>query len=220
MSRPARRRTTRIAWTRYCTATWISPVVCCGKSTKHEGTPARVSESCNPAGHASLPSTPVPVTKSTGVRAALVTDSWQNSDDRNLSEFTPSPGSRASAVDESAPSAHSAKERTTKRLIGVIIGPRGASATRRSQVLGDLQRREFRQALLEAASFEDLPGKWQAANSNNAAERPGGVLPGTSGTRPRRRGDVDARRRWAPAPPPSSWRQSRTGRKLPLVSGD
>jgi hypothetical protein len=29
--------------------------------------------------------------------------------------------------------------------------------------LSDLQRREFHEALLEAASFEDLPGKWQAA---------------------------------------------------------
>jgi hypothetical protein len=29
--------------------------------------------------------------------------------------------------------------------------------------LGDLQRREFHEALLEAASFEDLPGRWQAA---------------------------------------------------------
>jgi hypothetical protein len=29
--------------------------------------------------------------------------------------------------------------------------------------LGDLQRREFHEALLEAATFEDLPGKWQAA---------------------------------------------------------
>ena len=29
--------------------------------------------------------------------------------------------------------------------------------------MGDLQRREFHEALLEAASFEDLPGKWQAA---------------------------------------------------------
>jgi len=27
----------------------------------------------------------------------------------------------------------------------------------------DLQRQEFHEALLEAASFEDLPGKWQAA---------------------------------------------------------
>jgi hypothetical protein len=29
--------------------------------------------------------------------------------------------------------------------------------------LSDLQRREFHEALLEAASFEDLPGRWQAA---------------------------------------------------------
>jgi hypothetical protein len=49
-----------------------------------EGTPARTSESCSPFGHASLPSTPVPVTKSTGARDALLIDSWQNSDDRSL----------------------------------------------------------------------------------------------------------------------------------------
>ena len=29
--------------------------------------------------------------------------------------------------------------------------------------LGELQRREFQEALLDAATFEDLPGKWQAA---------------------------------------------------------
>jgi hypothetical protein len=29
--------------------------------------------------------------------------------------------------------------------------------------LDDLQRREFHEALLEADSFEDLPGKWQPA---------------------------------------------------------
>ena len=29
--------------------------------------------------------------------------------------------------------------------------------------LGDQQRRELHEALLEADSFEDLPGKWQAA---------------------------------------------------------
>jgi hypothetical protein len=29
--------------------------------------------------------------------------------------------------------------------------------------MGDLQRREFHEALLEAATFEDLCGKWQAA---------------------------------------------------------
>ena len=29
--------------------------------------------------------------------------------------------------------------------------------------MNGLQRREFHEALLEAKSFEDLPGKWQAA---------------------------------------------------------
>jgi hypothetical protein len=29
--------------------------------------------------------------------------------------------------------------------------------------MGDLQRREFQEAMLDAYSFEDLPGKWQAA---------------------------------------------------------
>jgi broad specificity phosphatase PhoE len=29
--------------------------------------------------------------------------------------------------------------------------------------MGDQQRREFHEALLEADTFEDLPGKWQAA---------------------------------------------------------
>jgi hypothetical protein len=29
--------------------------------------------------------------------------------------------------------------------------------------MGDLQRREFHEALLDADGFEDLPGKWQAA---------------------------------------------------------
>jgi hypothetical protein len=29
--------------------------------------------------------------------------------------------------------------------------------------MNDLQRREFHEALLDAGSFEDLPGKWQAA---------------------------------------------------------
>jgi hypothetical protein len=29
--------------------------------------------------------------------------------------------------------------------------------------LSETQRREFHQLLLEAGSFEDLPGKWQAA---------------------------------------------------------
>jgi hypothetical protein len=38
--------------------------------------------------------------------------------------------------------------------------------------LGDLQRREFNEALLEAATFEDLPGKWQAAILKAEQNRP------------------------------------------------
>jgi hypothetical protein len=38
--------------------------------------------------------------------------------------------------------------------------------------LGDLQRREFHEALLEAATFEDLPGKWQAAILKAEQSRP------------------------------------------------
>jgi hypothetical protein len=38
--------------------------------------------------------------------------------------------------------------------------------------MGELQRREFHEALLEAAAFEDLPGKWQAAILKAEANRP------------------------------------------------
>ena len=38
--------------------------------------------------------------------------------------------------------------------------------------LGDLQRREFHEALLEAESFEGLPGKWQAAILSAEQNRP------------------------------------------------
>jgi hypothetical protein len=38
--------------------------------------------------------------------------------------------------------------------------------------MGDLQRREFYEALLDADSFEDLPGTWQAAILNSEANRP------------------------------------------------
>ena len=38
--------------------------------------------------------------------------------------------------------------------------------------LSDLQRREFHEALLEADSFEDLPGKWQAAILKAEQSRP------------------------------------------------
>jgi len=38
--------------------------------------------------------------------------------------------------------------------------------------LGDLQRGEFHEALFEAVTFEDLPGKWQAAILRAKQNRP------------------------------------------------
>jgi hypothetical protein len=38
--------------------------------------------------------------------------------------------------------------------------------------MGDLQRREFHEALLEAGSFEDLPAWWQAAILKAEQNRP------------------------------------------------
>jgi hypothetical protein len=38
--------------------------------------------------------------------------------------------------------------------------------------LSDGQRREFHEALLEAGTFEDLPGKWQAAILKAEQNRP------------------------------------------------
>jgi hypothetical protein len=38
--------------------------------------------------------------------------------------------------------------------------------------ISDLQRRELREALLDARSFEDLPGKWQAAILEAEQNRP------------------------------------------------
>jgi hypothetical protein len=38
--------------------------------------------------------------------------------------------------------------------------------------MGDLQRREFHEALFDAGSFEDLPGKWQAAIMEAEQNRP------------------------------------------------
>jgi hypothetical protein len=38
--------------------------------------------------------------------------------------------------------------------------------------LGDLQRREFHEALLEADAFEDLAGRWQAAVLEAEQNRP------------------------------------------------
>src|SRR5215207_4233061 len=59
--------------------------------------PSRTSDDWIPLGHASLPSTPVPVTSNTGVRDARVADSWQNSDDRSVPAPTSSFGSAADA---------------------------------------------------------------------------------------------------------------------------
>jgi hypothetical protein len=38
--------------------------------------------------------------------------------------------------------------------------------------MGDQQRREFHEALLDANTFEDLPGKWQAAILEAEDNRP------------------------------------------------
>jgi hypothetical protein len=38
--------------------------------------------------------------------------------------------------------------------------------------MDDRQRREFHEALLDADSFEDLPGKWQAAIVRAEQNRP------------------------------------------------
>ena len=38
--------------------------------------------------------------------------------------------------------------------------------------MGADQRSEFKEALLEAAGFEDLPGKWQAAGLEAEQNRP------------------------------------------------
>jgi hypothetical protein len=43
------------------------------------------------------------------------------------------------------------------RRVGKVVGYPPLSE------MSDLQRQDFHEALLEADSFEDLPGKWQAA---------------------------------------------------------
>ena len=53
-----------------------------------------------------------------------------------------------------------------RRRAGKIVGYPPLSE------LGDLQRREFHEALLEAGAFEDLPGKWQAAILEAEQNRP------------------------------------------------
>ena len=52
------------------------------------------------------------------------------------------------------------------RRVGKVVGYPPLSE------LGELQRREFHEALLEAAAFEDLPGKWQAAIMEAEQNRP------------------------------------------------
>jgi hypothetical protein len=38
--------------------------------------------------------------------------------------------------------------------------------------MSDLQRRDFHEALLDADTFEDLPGKWQVATLKAEENRP------------------------------------------------
>ena len=52
------------------------------------------------------------------------------------------------------------------RRVGKVVGYPPLSE------LDDLQRREFHEALLEPGSFEDLPGKWQAAILEAEQSRP------------------------------------------------
>jgi hypothetical protein len=52
------------------------------------------------------------------------------------------------------------------RRVGKVVGYPPLSE------MGDLQRREFHEALLEAATFQDLPGRWQAAILEAEQNRP------------------------------------------------
>jgi hypothetical protein len=52
------------------------------------------------------------------------------------------------------------------RRVGKVVGYPPLSE------ISDLQRREFHEALLDADSFEDLPGKWQAAILESEENRP------------------------------------------------
>ncbi len=42
--------------------------------------------------------------------------------------------------------------------------------------MGEQQRREFHEVLLEADTFEDLPGKWQAAVLNAERAQPSATV--------------------------------------------
>ena len=52
------------------------------------------------------------------------------------------------------------------RRVGKVVGYPPLSE------LSELQRQEFQEALLKAATFEDLPGKWQAAILEAEQNRP------------------------------------------------
>jgi hypothetical protein len=52
------------------------------------------------------------------------------------------------------------------RRVGSVVGYAPLSE------MSDLRRREFHEALLDADSFEDLPGKWQAAILKAEQNRP------------------------------------------------
>jgi hypothetical protein len=52
------------------------------------------------------------------------------------------------------------------RRVGKVVGYSPLSE------MGDRQRREFQEALLDADDFEELPGKWQAAILNAEQNQP------------------------------------------------
>jgi hypothetical protein len=52
------------------------------------------------------------------------------------------------------------------RRVGSVVGYPPLSE------IGERERREFQEALLEAHTFEDLPGKWQAAILDAEQRRP------------------------------------------------
>ena len=53
------------------------------------------------------------------------------------------------------------------RRVGKVVGYPSISE------MGEAQRREFHDALLDADVFEDLPGKWQAAILKAEEAKPG-----------------------------------------------
>jgi hypothetical protein len=55
---------------------------------------------------------------------------------------------------------------TLSRRVGKVVGYPPLSE------MGERQRREFHEALLDSDTFEDLPGKWQAAILKAEDNRP------------------------------------------------